>query len=86
MTPTDSLLAVVADVSHADRVRRRRAAERAVVEDLLLDPDRSASAGAVVRVVVACSQELSAAGVEHELPAALAAMARARLTALERTG
>lgn len=67
------------------RLVARRRAECLVVERLLTSSSGTPSAGALVRTVLGCSQELSEAGVEHGLPDALQSMASARLASLART-
>jgi hypothetical protein len=65
-----------------ERLLARRRSERLVIERLLTTSGSTASAGAVVRTVLACSRELSEAGVDHGLPDVLHAMAMTRMTSL----
>jgi hypothetical protein len=71
--------------SAQDKLLARRRAERLVIERLLTASAGTASAGAVVRTVLACSRELSDAGVEHALAEVLQSMATARMTSMVRT-
>jgi hypothetical protein len=71
--------------STQDTLLARRRAERLVIERLLTASVGTASAGAVVRTVLACSRELCDAGVEHGLAEVLQSMATARMTSTART-
>ena len=63
----------------AGSILERRRIERAVTEKLLVEGSAAASAGTVLRVVLACAAQLRQCGLVDGFEAALYAMARARL-------